>query len=196
MKFYAHGINTFILYYSIGDAIGEEKPWQELEAAMKHINDNASAFNCLASASAVMGFSAGAHVAASYTVFSSFAPSLCVLGYPVITSGVYGHQGSFDALCSSSSEREFYSLEKRVSGKVCPVFIFHTANDEAVPVENSLLFASALSAVGSPFALHIYQEGKHGFSVATREVGSCYPALQGWCDECLDWMFSNWGWIE
>lgn len=201
MKFYAHGMNTFILYYSIGEQIRSEKPYRELGMAMEYIREHSDELNCDFSKSAVMGFSAGGHVAASYTIFAEAefphsVPSLSVLGYPVITSGEFAHKGSFEYLCDNEEEWKLYSLENRVDHKLCPVFMFHTCNDGSVPVENSLMFAKALSEVDSPYTLHIYQDGRHGFSTATKEVGADYPELQGWCDECLKWMFYNWGWSE
>lgn len=201
MKFYAHGMNTFILYYSIGEAIRKEKPYRELGMAMEYIKEHSAELGCDFSKSAVMGFSAGGHVAASFTVFAqaefpSAVPSLSVLGYPVISSGPFAHRGSFESLCDNEEEWKLFSLENRVDHKLCPIFLFHTSNDETVPVENSLMLASALSAQESPYTLHIYQDGKHGFATATKEVGSCYPELQGWCEEVLHWMFYNWGWEE
>ena len=41
--------------------------------------------------------------------------------------------------------------------------------DSDVPVENSLLFASALKHAGVPFELHLFAKGPHGYSLANEE---------------------------
>ena len=64
--------------------------------------------------------------------------------------------------------RQFLSAEKHVTARTPPCFIWHTVEDAAVPVENALLFASALRASGVPFALHIYERGVHGLGLAQR----------------------------
>jgi hypothetical protein len=52
---------------------------------------------------------------------------------------------------------------------MAPVFLFHTVTDEAVPVENSLLFVKALKAHHVPFALHLFSHGQHGLSAANED---------------------------
>ena len=64
--------------------------------------------------------------------------------------------------------RRSVSLETQVSGCVPPVFLWHTATDEMVNAENSLLFASALAREKIPYELHIYGSGVHGVSLGTR----------------------------
>ena len=75
-----------------------------------------------------------------------------------------------------------------------PVFLWQTQEDEEVPVENSLLFAAALSAAGVPFELHIYPFGPHGLSLATKEVEQAEkgrlpdPHVAGWVRLCSEWL--------
>ena len=109
-----------------------------------------------------------------------YAPDAAILSYPVITTGQYTHQGSIMALlgvrydldanglvcAASEAELAYMSLEKQVTPDTPPCFIWQTAEDEAVPVENSYLFAQACKAQGVPFAHHVFSKGRHGLSLA------------------------------
>ena len=64
-----------------------------------------------------------------------------------------------------------------------PAFLWHTADDASVPVENSLLFASALDRCGVPFALHVFPHGLHGLGLATDD-----PQVGAWTDLCARWL--------
>lgn len=77
-----------------------------------------------------------------------------------------------------------------------PTFLWHTADDASVEVENSFLFAQALKKENIPFELHIYPKGPHGLSLATAETdesedGSMtVPHVQGWLELSGRW-FKN-----
>ena len=74
-----------------------------------------------------------------------------------------------------------------------PVFLWHTFDDETVPVENTLLFASALRKNGVPFECHIYPHGAHGMSVCTKEVNAEDPHVRSWVSLCLEWLEIQFG---
>jgi acetyl esterase/lipase len=147
----------------------------------------------------VLGFSAGGHLASSVgTVFDpypapqdavsevSFIPNALILCYPVISSGPLGHAGSFDNLLgpdAPAAARETLSTELRVTAQTPPSFLWHTASDAAVPVENSLQFASALSARRVPFELHVFPDGEHGLGLA-----QAHPSAAPWTDLCGKWL--------
>ncbi len=192
-EFFAREYNVFILYYSCADSITNEngypKPLLEASYAMNFIRENAEKYNIIEDKIAVIGFSAGGHLAGClaamwhYDFISEQAkikkgtnkPCAAVLCYPVITlNPEYTHAGTAENLLSGSKskdeDRKFYSLENQVSDKTCPCFIWHTADDGGVPVQNSFLFANALSEKGIPFELHVFPEGVHGSSVATPDV--------------------------
>lgn len=115
-------------------------------------------------------------------------PNAFVLGYPVITSGEFAHRGSFENLCGQGGKPlagdapanlgataaagliQELSLEKRVGDAWPPTFLWHTFDDQSVPVENSLLLAAALHAVGVPAELHIFPHGSHGSALGTPET--------------------------
>ncbi len=138
----------------------------------------------------VMGSSAGGHLAAhalvawpQYASDISLRPDFGVLCYPVITSrGQFVHKGSILNLAGDNPSPELLdeiSCEKHVSADTPPCFLWHTGEDSGVPLENSILFASALREVRVPFELHLYQRGTHGLGL---------NAPFDWAPECLRWI--------
>jgi acetyl esterase/lipase len=162
----------------------------QLAEAMRLVRDHASEWNIDPSAIMVMGFSAGGHLAADFCLewkseflaeqgytSAEIRPNGLALGYPVISSGKFAHNGSFENLlgpaANDSHARAHVSLEKRVNERngrdFPPVYLFTTMTDPSVPVENSLMFVSALHGVGVEIEAHFFPSGRHGVSLATRE---------------------------
>ncbi|WP_238590681.1 alpha/beta hydrolase [Paenibacillus beijingensis] len=153
----------------------------------------------------ILGFSAGGHLAASAgTLFDdghpeaevavereSSRPDLMVLCYPVISMAEYAHQGSKANLLGpdpSSELVERYCCEKQVTENTPPAFIWFTADDQAVPVENGLVMALALRRKHVPFELHIFESGPHGLGLALE-----HPAANKWTLLCERWLLRQWG---
>lgn len=186
-----------ILFYSVRTEDAQPPlgltPVKELSARVQALREKNPGSPIL-----VCGFSAGAHLAATLGVhwktLGLEKPDALILSYPVITEEtVYINEESFLNL-TGTENRAFFSLEKHVHAEMPPVFLWHTASDGDVPVENSLLFASQLSRYHIPFELHIYPFGAHGLSLATEEVDQpekerrADPHIAGWIDECEAWM--------
>jgi len=198
-KFYAAGYNTFILTYSVtahgannekitDKKTGLPKPLLEASKAMALIRRDAEKYNIDPDKIAIIGFSAGGHLASSLATmwhhdfvvenaginYGENKPNAAILSYPVITSDKEWHEGSFRNLLNASPDFEkdkvLYSTEKQVTEKTCPCFLWHTAADSCVPVENTLKMATALSAAKIPFEVHIFPEGPHGLSTAEADV--------------------------
>lgn len=191
--FYAAGYNVFVLAYTVNylDEPLKLQPLMDIARAVRIIRYHAEKCSVDPDKMAVCGFSAGAHLCASLCVHYSdisdpdpkyapisARPDAAVLGYPVITSREYAHKDSFTALLGADAgekELEYMSLEKHVTDDMPPCFLWQTASDESVPVENSYLFAMACRKAGVPFAHHVFSEGIHGMSVATEEwLEGCY----------------------
>lgn len=206
LQFLPQGYNVFTITYSVNP---HRFPTQlrEVAALMELIYKNADAWNCDTEKIAIIGFSAGGHLAAHYsTMFDckevrevfpeSKSVNASVLCYPVITADpAHAEKGSIHNLVGktdiSPEEREYFSCEKNVKDTTPPAFIWHTAEDGLVPVMNSMLYAEALSAHKVPFELHIYPYGAHGLSTGDAQtngnmnekiehVGNWLASLEKW----------------
>ena len=93
---------------------------------------------------------------------------------------------------ASAEEQSAFSLERFVNEDTAPAFIWHTANDPAVPAMNSLLYASALAKCGVSYELHIYPDGVHGLALCDGRTWENVPPLinpvaAGWVELALRW---------
>ncbi|MDB1941972.1 alpha/beta hydrolase, partial [Clostridium tertium] len=181
LKFVAEGFNVVVLRYSVAPN-KFPKALIELAATVDYVRSKSKEWNVDKDKIIVCGFSAGGHLAGSLGVLwdnkileealeinkDNIKPNAMILCYPVITSGEFAHKGSFDNLLGenvSEVEREKLSLEKLVSKNTPTTFLWHTFDDGAVPVQNSLFFANSLASNNVPFELHIYPNGVHGLSL-------------------------------
>lgn len=154
---------------------------------------------------AVIGFSAGGHLAGSLAVFwndpqllsmagmeyGKNKPNAVILAYPVINPA--SHIGSFQNLlgqtCGVGQMPTFMDLEKHVHGEVPPAFLWHTFEDATVDVAGALSFATALRLHNIPFELHVYPWGHHGYSLATTEMcDDPNPHIATWFGLCGQWL--------
>jgi acetyl esterase/lipase len=203
-RFNELGIHSFMLEYRVAPN-RHPAPLLDVAEAIKIIRRNAEKWNVKPDKIAVLGFSAGGHLAASACVHYTLAESLVpegkdkisarpdagILCYPVLSSGEFGHGGSLKNLLGENSSDEMMkkmSLELNVHKNMPPIFLWHTANDQSVPVENSLLFAEALSSEKIPFELHVYPDGPHGMGMADGTGTSTDPHVATWVNLCFDWL--------
>ncbi len=121
---------------------------------------------------ALLGFSAGGHLA-GHAAFAPGAPDdrvdAALLGYPVVSMELATHRGSQDELLgpdAGGALRAATSLDRLVTADAPPVFLWHTAADEDVPVEHAYRLGLALTANAVPHALHVFEEGEHGLGLA------------------------------
>jgi len=133
----------------------------------------------------IFGFSAGGHLSAITLTDAEANLDFGILAYPVISmEDGAAHSGSKGNLLGSSpgdALENAMSAHTRVTFETPPVFLFHTANDDAVPVQNSLLFATAMAEHGLPFGLLILPEGAHGVGLALdHPTASWTHALERW----------------
>ena len=207
LNFLSEGFNVFVLWYS-NSPFRFPVQLRETAAAMKLIEERAGEWNVDPADISIMGFSAGAHLAAQYSnlfdsdevrsvVSEPLKPRLSLLCYPVITADErFTHSGSFENLLGhfplDENEMKKHSCELLVTEKTPPTFLFHTASDGAVPVENSLLYSFALSRNGVPFELHVYPFGQHGLATSDRhtldEVTDIQRYDADWISEAKRWL--------
>lgn len=210
LQFVAAGMSAFVLDYSVAP-VRYPKQLLEASAALALMRRRAAEWDLDPEMLAVCGFSAGGHLAASLGTLwnepfipqtlgiaaGENRPNAMVLCYPVITAGEMAHRGSFDCLLgenASPQQLRDLSLETRVTPQTSPAFLWHTYNDPAVPVENTLLMAQALRRAGVEFDLHIYRDGVHGLSLCTSDTARSgdpqliNPHAQTWMGLCTQWM--------
>lgn len=197
----ARGVAAFMLRYRIAPRYHHPAPLQDVQRALRTVRARAAEWRVDPQRIGVWGFSAGGHLASTAgTHFDaggpqaedpidrvSCRPDFMVLSYPVITlSPPYTHLGSRDNLLGKDPDPrlvERFSNEKQVTSATPPTFLFHTTTDEAVPVENSVLFYLALRKAGVPAEMHIYEKGPHGVGLAAAD-----PILSTWPKHLEDWM--------
>lgn len=155
LAYMAEGYNAFVLRYSLKEDSLFPRPLHDAEQALMYIRENAERFHVYSDKVAVIGFSAGGHLAAALATMGSVRPDAALLAYPCILSSIG------DVLYHPVP-----SLEKEVDEQTSPCFIFATFEDKTVPVKNSLAFADALDAHKIPFEMHIFTTGDHGLSLA------------------------------
>lgn len=155
---------------------------------------------------AVMGFSAGGHLAASASVHFleadstafpaaaaySSRPDLSLPIYAVLSmdSGEVTHRGSMHALLGKNPDpgiRRYFNLPQQVHPNVAPTFLVHATDDAGVLPENSIRYYQALVANKVPASLHIFSQGGHGFGAATH----LKTPVSNWLELAIAWMRSN-----
>ena len=192
-----HGIAGYVLKYRLGSN-GYRHPamLQDAARAVRLVRFKAKDWKLDPNRIGIMGSSAGGHLASTLLTHfdggkpdaedpierQSSRPDLGILCYAVITMGETTHGGSRQNLLGANPSPELVlqlSNEKQVTPQTPPCFIWHTYEDNAVKVENSLDFAAALRRAGVPFDLHIYEKGKHGIGLAGGHA---------WTQDCLFWL--------
>lgn len=210
-EYLAAGYHVGILYYSTTPA---QYPvaLKELAWSVATVRKNAKEWFVDSDKIVVAGFSAGGHLAACLgTMWNRLKelqeydknrelirPNGLLLSYPVISSGVFAHVDSFKNLLGEAYEqkKESFSLENQVSKDTPKTFLWHTFEDGAVPVENSLLFAQALRKENIPFELHIYPVGGHGLSLSDERTGTTQDGDERIVKECQTWMELSKTWMK
>lgn len=207
LHFLTEGFNVFVLRYSVAPYRFPSQ-LREVAASLELINRFSDLWNCDTKKIAIMGFSAGGHLAAHYSTMydckevrevfpESKKVNASILGYPVITADPkYWHEGSFVNLLGhkpqNSEEENYFSCNCLVTGKTPPAFLWHTVEDTCVPVMNSLLYAKALTEKGIPYELHIYPYGSHGLSTCDKQtnfkVNEITEYNKDWLSKAKKWL--------
>lgn len=183
LAFLAQGFHAFVLRYSVGLDARFPNSLRDASRAIKMIRERAEEWGIAPDQIAVCGFSAGGHLAASLGTLwndpevmkavgvaeGENRPNALILGYPVISALNHSDKDWFKVVTEGYPREEIIarlSCERNVGPQTPPTFLFHTYDDNVVPVENSLLFAQALAQADIPFEMHIFQRGVHGISLA------------------------------
>ena len=200
------GVTAFVLKYRLGPRYKHPSMLQDAQRAVRTVRARAAEWGLDPRRIGILGFSAGGHLASTAgTHFDagrpgdadpvervSSRPDVMILVYPVITMREKTHAGSKKNLLGDNPPSELVALlsnEEQVTKETPPAFLVHTVNDAGVPVENTLMFVSALRRAGVPFELHLYERGPHGFGLGTaRDNRPADPVLSTWPAHAADWL--------
>lgn len=163
------GIAAFVLKYRMPNG-HHDVPLSDAQQALRLVRQNAKAWNVDPKKVGIAGFSAGGHLAstaATHFTDSATRPDFAALFYPVVSMAKnVSHGGSRKNLLGENPSTDLvkaYSNALRVTPQTPPTLLFHSDDDKAVPVHNSLEFYAGLKQNGVPAALYIFPTGGHGW---------------------------------
>jgi acetyl esterase/lipase len=195
------GLAAFVLRYRLGPRYHHPIELGDAQRAIRILRSHATEWRLDAARIGIVGFSAGGHLAmTASTRFDAgdaaasdpvdragSRPDFAVLGYPVITmTEPWMHLGSRTNLLGDNPDPELARMlsgEQAVTKDTPPTFLFHTSEDQTVPVENSVYYFLALRKAGVPAELHVFEKGPHGVGLANDNL-----ALSEWSKLLANWL--------
>ena len=213
LAYLARGYNSFVLSYRVG-LEGDVYPKQliDISRAILHVRENAEKYGIKPDRVFVVGFSAGGHLAGASALMSDDEavlselgvtqgknkPNAVILAYPVVTAMSPTHEGSFTALTGKAfanipeDEKRLHSLELHVDENSPPAFIWHTAEDKAVPPYGSFHLAEKYVEYGRRVMFTLYPYGAHGLALANKITSKTPeqndPLVEVWVDNSVKWL--------
>ena len=220
LTFLKEGFNTFVLRYSVGNYCTFPEILEEVSWAIWTVRSRAEEWDCDPGAVVVMGFSAGACLAAmSATQWNTpgiaekigapeegIRPDAAVIAY-----------APWDNTNTIQKDPEFYNPDCAAIALDCtpqldfinytgphmpPLFIWHNRFDKYVPAVNPVMIAGRMIELGLPFELHIFQGGQHGMSVCSdlssyseegKQLNDDNPNVRMWVPMCANWIRNQFG---
>lgn len=181
LEYLRAGYQAFVLRYSLKKNAVWPNPLDDYDQAMALIRSKAEEWFIYEDKVAVVGFSAGGHLASAAATMAKNRPNAAILGYAVTTE-ISAH------MCSPTAP----STWDKVDGNTCPCFLFSARTDNIVPITNSLQFMNALDQAGIAFESHIYSHGPHGYSTGNTAVQApdtviCNRAAK-WVEDSIEWL--------
>ncbi len=199
------GVTAIVLKYRLPSSNNNIEPHKtpllDAQRAIRIVRHHAAQWNIDPTQVGIMGFSAGGHLASTLSTHydrgnpqspdpverHSCRPDFSILMYPVISSDPeIWHQGSFRALLGENSTKamlDYYSNEKQVTSDTPPAILIHSADDKAVPVQNSIRYYEALLRNNVPAEMHLFPKGGHGYGLALDK-----GYLASWTDMVANWL--------
>jgi acetyl esterase/lipase len=202
LRMNALGFSAFVLDYRVSP-YRFPHPQADAARAVRHVRFHAAKYGIQPGRIAVLGFSAGGHLAACAGVYwdrgdanspdpiemVSSRPDAMVLCYPVIKFfGGLRHEGSAVNLLGDGPDpdiRRSLTPSLHVTKDTAPAFLWHTAEDSGVPAANSVEMFRALRACGVTAELHIFPKGEHGLGLAQGD-----PQVSAWTGLCAGFLNS------
>ena len=202
------GITGVMLKYRLAPKYHHPAMMNDVNRAIRTVRARASEWGLDPKKVAVLGFSAGGHLASTAGTHYDAGkpdsadpiervgsrPDRMILVYPVIALATpFGHSGSKKNLLGDNPPKELLeslSNETQVTSDTPPTFLAHTNADAGVPAENSLMFALALRKAKVPVELHLFEKGTHGLGLGSGwgERIAPEPSFQAWPGLCATWL--------
>ncbi len=174
------GYQAFVLRYSVAEHCTWPNPLTDVEQALELIRSRED-WNVYPDKVAVIGFSAGGHLAAAAATMAKERPNAAIIGYGVTGTDVAG--------CNPTAP----DTTAQVDRDTPPCFVFATCSDDVVPVQNSIDFCRALADGKISFESHIYAYGPHGFSTCDSSVHELTTPI---CARTPNWVGDSIGFLR
>lgn len=175
------GYQAFVLRYSVQQNKIWPTPLNDYDEAMALIRSKAEEWHIIPDKIAVIGFSAGGHLAASAATMSVNRPNAAILVYAVL-----------DEASSKEWNETAPSAVDAVDENTCPCFLAASRTDTMVPVGNTIAFCAALDKYDISFESHIYSYAPHGFSLGDNTVRQpgwrVSERIPNWVDDSIGWL--------
>ncbi|MDT6981084.1 alpha/beta hydrolase [Levilactobacillus zymae] len=203
----AKGYQAFFLRYSF---VAEKQPLLpapviELAQSVATLRRHAHEWQLQPERLVIAGFSVGGHIVAlfndhwasaelnqqAHTTPAEIRPQAIILGYPVITPTA-GFPSDPATLAQWTNDPASIAADQLVTDQNVPTFIWVTASDPLVPVQNALAYAQASIAHGVDTELHVFHHGPHGLALANQvtawKPGTNLPHVAHWVTLATEWL--------
>ena len=204
------GLDAFVVDYRV--TLGGEKgtypdPVLDARRAVRFVRANAEKFGIDPDHIAVMGSSAGGHLAALVSTYTApldgegvdemdkvdFLPNAQILCYPVMDN--VSHNSSYTNLLGDNctdAEKDTVTPMLIASESTPMAFIWHTSTDNCVDVNGSFRYAARLHELKVSVEMHVYPVGGHGLGLGYYEERNIdVPYIKGWADNLTEWLKLN-----
>ena len=203
------GLDVFVLDYRVAPN-RFPAPLLDARRAVRYVRANAEKYGIDPEKIAIMGSSAGGHLAAMTSTYKKPIdgegvdeldkvcplPNAQILCYPV--TNYESHNGSYNNLLGAEhTEEERLALTPNllVDGKTPPAFIWHTFEDASVAVASTYDYVTRLKEHNIPTELHVYPYGRHGLGLGNVPERGIVPHVQSWAGLLENWL-KLYGYIE
>jgi acetyl esterase/lipase len=179
------GVTGVLLKYRVPKRTGLEKhtaALQDAQRAVGVIRSRASELGLDAKRIGILGFSAGAHLAAAASTnyetrtYPKIDAADEVSSRPDFTLLIY------PAYLTVKDQNDKIAPELPVNGQTPPTFIVMT-QDDGIRVETAVFYSLALKNAKVPCEMHIYAKGGHGYGLRPGE-----NAVTTWPTRAAEWL--------
>lgn len=177
------GYNAFILEYSIN--MEHPAPLDDVNTALEIIEDNRAFFDVTMQDYAVMGSSAGGHLAATWSTkgvgyehYGKEKPAVVLLSYAA-THIFDGSRSNLVGDNPSEELRRSLSADENVDADYPPTYQWVFDEDNLGVAAHTALMDAALAAAGVEHSTNIYPGTAHGVGLAEG------TSAEGWIDDAI-----------